>query len=466
MQNRYPPPKLILKTRLNPEAKLNLNTDPAFLPTVQSFIEKTVLAFGLEAKGRLALMLAGEEIFYYLCHNLKLDVEIQINCRKGSCYSAVDFILPLKNLALQAFNLTATIDVDDEESLNEMGLLIASRMVDHMQISHNENGNLQLSLRKDKEYPKITAGGHPLRTPAAAPFSIVTPDTEELKFFVTASHLYTPSAFLPHDFYYPGKIVDMVNAGELHAAIIRDAAGAIGGGIVWRWYSAKMIECCGPFILADQTAALTPEQRRTAARDLLEYCLNKIARSPAVGLISLTPGPDLPQNHFEALGTVFEYRNNAPATEIKALFRLLQEDPGTIAWAHPEIEDFLRDEYRRLTLPREIRLSDSSTGESQTDFSVLTVDTDSNQSRKKVTLQPLWAGADLEKNIADHIALFNREKIANIYCTIDLGQSWQAAFTPILHKKGFQPRLILPYGGQGDLLIFQKTAAAETGPVL
>ncbi len=455
MQNQYP----------TPEAKLNLKADPAFLPTVQSFIEKTALAFGLEPKGALALTLAGEEIFNYLCNNIKPGAEIQIDCHKGSYYSALDFILPLKNLVMQAFNLTATINVDDENSLDEMGLLIASRMVDHMQISHNENGNLQLSLRKDKNYPKITAGDHPPRVPATGPFTIVTPDAEELKFFVTESHLYTPAAFLPHDFYYPGKIVDMVNAGELHAAIIRDTTGAIGGGIVWHWYSAKMIECCGPFILADQTDDLQPEQRRAAAQALLEHCLNEIARSPAVGLINLTPGPDLPQYHFEALGTVFEYHNHAPTTEINALFRLLQEDPGTIAWAHPELEPFLRNEYRRLTLPREIRLT-GSTGESQADFSVLTVDTDSNQTRKKVTLQPLWAGADMEKNIADHVALFTREEIDNIYCTIDLGQSWQAAFTPALYKNGFQPRLILPYGGHGDLLIFQKIEAEKTGPAV
>ena len=444
------------------KAKLNLKADLIFLPTVQSFIEKTARAFGLEAKGALALTLAGEEIFNYFCGNIELTAEIQINCRKGSYYTALDFILPLRNLAMQAFNLTATINVDDENSLDEMGLLIASRMVDHMQISHNENGSLQLTLRKDKNYPKITAGDHPNRIPATEPSTIVTPDPEELKFFVTESHLYTPSTLLPHDFYYPGKIVDMVHAGEFHAAIIRDTTGAIGGGIIWHWYSAKMIECYGPFILADKTAG-PPEQRRTAAQTLLEHCLNEIARSPAVGLLNLTPGPDLPQYHFEALGTVFEYHHNAPTTEINALFRLLQEDTGTIAWAHPELEPFLRNEYQRLALPREINLT-GNTGESQADFSVLTVDTDSNQTRKKVTLQPLWAGADMEQNIANHVALFTREKIKNIYCTIDLGQSWQAAFAPALSRNGFVPQLILPYGGRGDLLIFQKIASQKNGP--
>lgn len=444
------------------EVKLCLKADPAILPTVQNFIEKTALAFGLGQSEALALTLAGEEIFNYLCSNIELTDEIQINCHEGSHYTALDFILPLKNLAMQAFNLTASINIEDEESLDEMGLLIASRMVDHMEISHDESGDLLLTLRKNKSYPKITAPEHPTRIPATENLTTVTPDPEELKFFITESHLYTPAALLPHDFYYPGKIVDMVNAGEFRAAIIRDPAGGIGGGIIWHWYSPKMVECYGPFILADATSAIDFEQRQTLAQTLLEHCLNEIARSPAVGLLNLTPGPDLPQHHFESLGTVFEYHNNAPDTEISALFRLLQEDPGTVTWAHPELEPFLRNEYQRLTLPREIRRT-SNTGESQTDFSVLTVNTDSNQARKKVTLQPLWAGADMEKNIADHVALFTREGIDNIYFTIDLGQSWQAAFAPALSKNGFVPLLILPYGGRGDLLILQKTKTPENG---
>jgi hypothetical protein len=205
--------------------------------------------------------------------------------------------------------------------------------------------------------------------------------------------------------------------------------------------------------------------RQQAAEILFEKCLNAIARTPVTALLTRTPAPDLPHYHFETLGTTLRYHDSAPTTEIPALFRQLQEDPGTVAWAHPKLEPFLRSEYQRLTLPREIRLI-SNTGESQADFSVLTVNTDSNQARKNVTLQPLWAGTDMEKNIADHVALFTREEVDNIYFTIDLGQSWQAAFAPVLIKNGFAPRLILPYGGRGDLLILQKTKTPENRPVV
>ena len=37
----------------------------------------------------------------------------------------------------------------------------------------------------------------------------------------------------------------------------------------------------------------------------------------------------------------------------------------------------------------------------------------------------------------------------------DLGQSWQTRFTPPLCKGGFFPKMILPYGAEGDLVIFQ-----------
>ena len=65
----------------------------------------------------------------------------------------------------------------------------------------------------------------------------------------------------------------------------------------------------------------------------------------------------------------------------------------------------------------------------------------------------------MEKNIADHSALFAEEELDNIFFVMDLGKSWQAAFAPALLQNGFTPRLLLPYGGKGDLLVLQNTGA-------
>ncbi len=440
-------------------AKLTIRDDLNFLSTVQDFIENTALTFGLGQNEALALTLAGEEIFNYLCTSVKPMAEIEISCYEGGYYAALNFNLPIQNFALRAFNLTATINIDDDKSLDEMGLVIASRMVDHLQISQSDSGRLQLSLRKEKKYPKAAENNRTASTPLTEEFSIVTPDAEELKFFISESRHCTAPDLLPQEFCYPGKIVDMVNAGDYRAAIVRDAGGRIGGGIIWFWSSSKMVECNGPYILAeDASPAISQNLRQSMAEALLEHCLNAIAKSSAVGLLNRSPGSDLPRHHFESLGSALEFHNTTAPTEIEALFRQMQEDPGAIAWAHPDLEPFLRREYQRLTLPREIRLI-SDSGESPADFSVLASEFD--RSRQKVTLQPLWAGNDMEKSIADHLALFANEELNNIFFVVDLGKSWQAASFPGLSKNGFTPRLLLPYGGKGDLLLLQKIGASS-----
>ncbi|MBN2808457.1 MAG: hypothetical protein JXR80_03070 [Deltaproteobacteria bacterium] len=439
------------------QARLNLRNDLSFLPTVQTFIENTALTFGLGHAEALALTLAGEEIFNYLCSSVKPQTEIEISCHEGGYYAALHFSLPIHNFAMRAFNLTATIDLEDEKSLDEMGLLIASRMVDYLRIGQNESGRLQLLLRKEKSYPQAAANIFPPGAPISDQFTIISPEAEELKFFINACRRGTAADRLPPEFDYPGKVVDMVNSGDFRAAIARDHTGHIGGGIIWFWSSNKMVECHGPYILApaaDPHPAMAPALRQALSEALLEHCLNAIAKSPAVGLLNRAPGPDLPRHHFESLGTVSEYRSGAPALEIPALLRQMQEDPGAVAWAHPDLEPFLRRHYQRLTLPREIRLT-SESGEATTAFSVLATDFD--RPRQKVTLRPLWAGTDMAKNIADHLAIFAEEELNNIFFVLDLGQSWQAAFFPALTQNGFTPRLLLPYGGTGDLLVLQKT---------
>ena len=435
-------------------AKIFLQDDLSFLPVIQTFIEKTALAFGSAPAEALALTLAGEEIFTYLCDRVKPEAEIEINCSEGIYYTALTFTLPLRSMTMRAFNLTATINIDDENSLNEMGLMIAARMVDQLQITERDDDHLQLMLRKEKNYPETAAGDIRPGSMPTDNFMAVEPDPEELKYFVNCSRSYVEAHLLPREFNSPGKIVDMVKSGDYQAAILRDPAGHIGGGILWHWYSSKVVECHGPFILADDTTDVTPEVRQQAAEILLEKCLNAIARTPVTALLTRTPAPDLPHYHFETLGTTLRYHDSAPATRIPALFRQLQEDPGTVSWIHPALEDFLRSEYRRLALPREIRLTGDQ-GETGEDFSVLT--TESDRTRQMITLYPLWTGRDMEKNIADHLSLCRSESFINIFFVLDLGRSSNSAFVPALLKNGFTPRLLLPYGGRGDLLILQET---------
>jgi hypothetical protein len=137
---------------------------------------------------------------------------------------------------------------------------------------------------------------------------------------------------------------------------------------------------------------------------------------------------------------------------VEAWFRLLHEDTGSVVWVHPNLDAFLRREYTKLVLPREIRI-DRPSGETLSRHSVLSAEFDRLKSR--VTLRPMWPGADAEENIERHVRLLESEKILNIHFVIDLGQAWQTVFIPGLLHGGFEPRFVLPYAGKGDLVVFQ-----------
>jgi len=206
-----------------------------------------------------------------------------------------------------------------------------------------------------------------------------------------------------------------------------------------------MVECFGPYIFP-------PGSNPAMAEALIDACLASLARTPAVGLINRWSTIDFPRNYFESLGTLLDQDTGGGSKEAPHYFRQITEDPGCAVWSAPELEPFLKEAYRRLVLPREIRLV-KPWGESRAEFSVLASALD--RTRKTVTLRPVLTGADIEENIRQHRRLFHREKIIHEYLELDLAQPWQADFTAPLLLNGFTPRLIIPYGGVGDLVIFQ-----------
>jgi hypothetical protein len=126
-----------------------------------------------------------------------------------------------------------------------------------------------------------------------------------------------------------------------------------------------------------------------------------------------------------------------------------------VVWTHPDLAGFLKSEYGRLVFPREIQPVFSE-GEAAEPFSVLSAEIDRTLGR--ATLRPIWPGADREENLAGHLRLLKKEELAAVFFEMDLGLSWQAEFTPALLGLGFTPRMILPYAGAADLVIFQLEA--------
>ncbi len=423
------------------EVTLSLRADLIFLPVATSFVEKTAAALGLGEPEALSLTLAAEEIFVYLC-DVAAGKEVMLKCRSGGYYVDQEFLFEARDFNMKAFNLTASVSMDNQDEMDETGLLIASRMVDRFQF-FEEGKTLRLILTKDKSYPSLADFPAPEAKPLGS-YSIRQPDAEELKLFVRLAQKRYTSPVTPQSFNFPGKVADMLACGEYRSAIAADQAGHIGGGIVWRWDEIRLVELHGPYILGSPNSGMS--------QALIDSCLSNIARIGAVGLISRYPTPDLPTDYFEPLGSLI-FRNEQNAfLELTSYYRHLEEDLGLSVWSDDSIEPFLIDTYSRLAFAREIKPVRPG-GESHSAFSVLSAEFD--RGAGQVTLRPIWWGADSESVLAAYVETLLKEQLSSILFEMDLGKSWQCYFTPALIKSGFEPRLILPYAGQGDLVIFQ-----------
>lgn len=419
-------------------------THIAFLPVATAFIEKAVFAFGFREQETTALTLATEELFAYLCRVAASEERTELTCSSAGYYVRVELLVPVKDFDMRLFNLTAAVSLDDDASVEEMGLLIASRLVDQLTVQWEGRERIRLVLTKEKSYPAVAESSAP-PVPYMERFSVRSPRSEELKIFVASLNAHYPPWLFPTAFKFPGKVVDMIAAGAYKAAFAQGGAGPAAGGMFWHWMGTKTIECFGPYLF-------NQPKNRLMADALFETCLGDIAKSSAVALINRLPTEALAPEHFEALGSLTLYDPSGETRALPAYFRQLQEDPGTYSWSHPELASFLREQYARLVLPRELQLVQDQ-GETKNPCSVLSTEFDRLQ--HQVVVRPLRPGADSEKNLADHVALFTSENIRNIFFEMDLALSWHTEFTPGLLRSGFLPRLVLPYGGEGDLVIFQ-----------
>lgn len=424
---------------------LRVRGDALFLPVVTSFVELSATAFGLEKKESLGLTLAAEEIFAHLCGVVLVKGgDVRVRCGGRGYYVRVDISFPAAEFDMRAFNLTTRVSLADDRCESEMGLVLASRSVDRLQVSHSMERRLRLILIKEKAYPKagedIALSSRPLPH-----FSIRAPEREELKVFALLTLKHYQRRILPGFFDYPGKIVDMVGGGEYHALAAIGPAGEFGGAVLWHSAGAKTVELFGPYVFDG-----APNRQMRDA--LLDAVIGAIARTSAVGLLNRYPTPDFPEEYFEPLGNLSMTADDGTSREQGAWFRLMHEDPGSVAWVHPELEPFVRQKLKGLVLPREVR-SVLHAGESLEAHSLLSADVDRPQ--KKVTLRPIWPGRDAGRNVAAHVALLRDEGFRDIFFSLDLGQPWQAEFTPHLLAEGFLPRLLLPYAGEGDVVMFE-----------
>jgi hypothetical protein len=425
--------------------------DMAYFSLAMSFVEESAKAFGLGAPEAIKLRLACEEIFVYLSELDQNSKSIAIEAENGIYYTGIRFLFDARNFDPHAFNLTAKVSLDSEADLSQMGLIIASRSVERLYILHDAREGFGVGLIKEKSYPGVTEQVNASVKPLTK-YRIIQPDSETIKLFVHHTLSHYPSRLFPADFFYPGKIADMVASGRYHVLIASDGKESAAGGIVWRSAGAGMIEIYGPYLFNQ------PEEFHMAEA-LVDHLLMAVAKTDAVCLVNVFATPELPKGYFELLGSLEFFLPDGKKQLWPFYYRLHKEDPGSQVWAHPDLLPFLDETYKRLFFARNI-LQTNYGGEERSSHAVLFPRFD--RSQNLVRLSAVWDGTDFPDILARHIQIFKTEGILNILFEIDLGHAWQANLAPILMGHNFVPKMILPYAGTGDIVVFQYTGEVQT----
>ncbi|MDD1749820.1 MAG: hypothetical protein LUO89_08085 [Methanothrix sp.] len=422
---------------------LEITARTAYLRVVMQFVESSAIVFGLKKDEYLPLCLAVEEIYVYLCNFVCPGKALEVQCFNGLYYIRVLFRFSAAELNLSGLNIASTITHDRESDLDAMGLMIASRSVDQLNIIVEKNNRICLAITKEKSYP-THEDVMPLPQ-SAGKISLEIPGAERLKCFamLTGQSYAAPSR--PSFLTYPGKVVDMVAGGEYGAMVALNPKKEIIGGILFYYRTEKIVQCFGPY-------SFHKEQEKAICETLMESCIGRIARTKALGLLSLSGLPESLRNHFETLGSLLYYeKGKAPVNEF-SFYRHLHEDPGVEVWSCKDIDDYLRREYDRLALARDIRTIHDM-GETHSGASLFSAEV--HRDRHEVTLRPLWPGDDFSANVERHIRFLRNDHLLNIYFELDLGVPWHVGLIPVLMENRFIPGFILPFAGQSDLLIFQ-----------
>lgn len=428
-------------------AILTIPLNSNFLPLATAFAERAAGALGLGRAEGLKLTLACEEVFGYLAAVAPPGEAVTITAEGRVYYLRLDFVFKAREVDLRLFNLAARISPDDEADLEQLGLLIASRTVERFLLTDQGHEGLLLSLFKERAYPP-DEGHSAAAAPAEAELALRPAAPEDLAALARLLKAHHRLEVYPPSFAVPGKLIDMVASGEYSALVACDQQGRLGGAILWDRTAGRTVRCHGPYLF--NRPGDSP-----AAEQLVEGCVSALAHSDAAGIIFMYPPPEMPGGYFELLGSLDFHAGDGGWLEMPCYYRQLQEDPGLVVWSHPGLDDFLKEQYQRLAFARDLN-SSQGVEHRRGPHSVFSTSLDREHAR--AVLHPMWDGEDLAENLARHVKALNGEGVSNLFCHIDLAYTWQAALTGHLLEAGFTPRLILPFGGKGDVVIFQHRA--------
>ncbi len=428
------------------EISLRVLTEISFLPLAVSFAKTAGTAYGFGEDELRNLQLSAEEVFCWLCRLLGPTETAEICARNGIYRLTLRFLFEPSELNLRVLNLTAKAPIGPDEDPEELGLFVVARIVDEMKLASEKDGRTCLEVQVNRRYAEETIASPGQLIPAQS-WRIQQADRELIQFFAARVKAHYSAAEYPSFLNFPGQAADMILAGDLRGALAVTESGVLCGGILWRWASDRMIEMLGPF-------SFPPTQSPVLAEVLMEHLVEWAAKSPAFGILCRRgAGQPMPAG-FELLGRIHGAAGDRPPMDESSGFRHLREDEGMAVCCHSLLESFLRGEYGRLALPREVRAIPFQ-GTADPEPTVFTTKT--ARARGEVRLKGLCFGPDAAEQLREHLRLFAEQKLSTVLFELDLGVSWQSAFVPALLETGFVPRMIIPCLGKADTVVFQKT---------
>jgi len=412
-----------------------------FLPLAMEFADKGARGFGYGDREAGGLVLAVEELFSFYAQRAAGGSMVEIGLEDQGYRLALSISFHAANPDMRAFNLTWRVSHDCEESLHMLGPMLAARSVSSLRLDFDANERVVIRMTRDRDYAPAGAAPLPPRDSAKA-VRPADPSPDDLRHFA-AMVTESGSPFLPSFLARPGMAADMLAAGHLHAVLALDNDWIVGG-VLWRPLTDTCIELYGPYLFCDD-----PDDRTLTM--LMDEAVARISHSRSRGLVRRQGALAGHERFFDFLGELEMAGISGHGANSVYYYRQLREESGGVIYCAGSLADFLREQYDRLCLPRQVRESGGDTARLR-DASVLAVELE--YPRSLAIIRPLCAGRDMSVNLAGHLDLLRGEGIHNFIVEINTGRTEDTAFADALAETGFVPRLLIPDAGQGDLVIY------------
>ncbi len=420
----------------------------AFLPLALEFADKAAPSLGFDGPERSALTLALEELYVYHAARVGGDVDLELTLEDGGYRIVLTLAFEISNPDMRALNLAFQVDLEDEGALDMLGPMIAARSVSGLSLDFGAAEKIVIRLWRERAYdlsPALTIQ----HTGKPKTLRVTDFGTEDLRYFcgLVASE---NSNFTPEFLLKGALAADMLKAGALDGALALDGETLVGG-VVWQSLTESCIEMFGPYRFADD-----PGDELLIR--LMDRAISKISRTPVRGILRRQARIMNHARFFDFLGDIPMTGAQGDPLSLSYYYRQLKEESGGRAiYSETHFADFLRAEYDRLCLPRQVRETDFRTSDLR-DHSVISVEF--RNRRSLAILRPLCAGRDMQENMTAHIALLARQEISSILFEIDSARDEEMMFTPSLEAAGMVPGLIIPDAAKGDLIIFYLPAGS------